>query len=159
MRKAAIFIGLLVSLIVCPTMLSAQEEAKPVILIYHGPKTGTQELQVYGEALADLIESDSRIGDQAEIVLVGDQDLMNTLLYFPQVKAVVIALTTWELKADRIVPSTQWYFNQGGGVVGLGNTSTRWSTRPGSAGTRSPARSGSSRHRDVTQTRPGISGG
>jgi hypothetical protein len=46
---------------------------------------------------------------------------MNTLLYFPQVKAVVIALTTWELKADRIVPSTQWYFNQGGGVVGLGN--------------------------------------
>jgi hypothetical protein len=58
---------------------------------------------------------------KAEIVLVGDQDLMNTLLYFPQVKAVVVYLTTWELNANRIVPSLLWYFNEGGGIVGIGN--------------------------------------
>lgn len=121
MRKAgAIIIGMLVCLMASPILL-AQEEAKPVILLYHGPKVGTQDLRVYGQALADLINSDSRMTDKAEIVLVGDQDLMNTLLYFPQVKCAVVALTTWELKADRIVPSLLWYFNEGGGVVGLGN--------------------------------------
>jgi hypothetical protein len=99
----------------------AQEEAKPVILLYHGPKVGEQDLRLFGEAIADVIESDSRMAGKAEIVLVGDQDLMNTLLYFPQVKCVVIALSTWELTADRIVPSTLWYFNEGGGIVGIGN--------------------------------------
>jgi hypothetical protein len=102
-------------------ILLAQEEAKPVILLYHGPKVGEQDLRDFGEALADVIESDSRMAGKAEIVLVGDKDLMNTLLYFPQVKCVVIALTTWELEANRIVPSTLWYFNEGGGIVGIGN--------------------------------------
>ncbi len=121
MRKTgAALIAMLACLMVSPILL-AQEEAKPVILLYHGPKVGDQDLRLYGEALADLIESDSRLSGKAEIVLVGDQDLMNTLLYFPQVKCVVIALTNWELSASRIVPSTSWYFNEGGGVVGLGN--------------------------------------
>jgi hypothetical protein len=102
-------------------VLLAQEEIKPVILIYHGPKVGDQDLRIYGEALADIIEEDERLAGKAEIVLVGNQDLMNTLLYFPQVKLAVIALTTWELQATRIVPSTLWYFNEGGAVVGLGN--------------------------------------
>ena len=121
MRKiAAGLIGMLACLMVSP-ILMAQEESKPVILLYHGPKVGEQDLREFGEALADVIESDSRMAGKAEIVLVGDQDLMNTLLYFPQVKCVVIALTTWELSASRIVPSTLWYFNEGGGVVGIGN--------------------------------------
>lgn len=106
---------------VCPVLLSAQEEVKPVILLYHGPKVGDQDLRIYGQALADVIDADSRMKDKAEIVLVGDQDLMNTLLYFPQVKCVVVALTTWELVADRIVPSLRWYFNEGGAIVGMGN--------------------------------------
>jgi len=122
MRKtAAVTIGIMAVLAVCPVLLSAQEEVKPVILLYHGPKVGDQDLRVYGEALAKVINEDSRMKDKAEIVLVGDQDLMNTLLYFPQVKCVVVALTTWELLADRIVPSIRWYFNQGGAIVGLGN--------------------------------------
>jgi len=121
MRKvAAGLIGMLACLLVSP-ILMAQEEAKPVILLYHGPKVGEQDLRLFGEAIADVIESDSRMAGKAEIVLVGDQDLMNTLLYFPQVKCVVIALSTWELTADRIVPSTLWYFNEGGGIVGIGN--------------------------------------
>jgi len=122
MRKtAAVTIGIMAALMVCPVLLSAQEEVKPVILLYHGPKVGDQDLRIYGEALAKVINDDSRMKDKAEIVLVGDQDLMNTLLYFPQVKCVVVALTTWELVADRIVPSLGWYFNQGGAIVGLGN--------------------------------------
>jgi hypothetical protein len=121
MRKiAAGLIGMLACLMVSP-ILMAQEDAKPVILLYHGPKVGEQDLRDLGEALADAIEADSRMAGKAEIVLVGDQDLMNTLLYFPQVKCVVMALTTWELSASRIVPSTLWYFNEGGGIVGIGN--------------------------------------
>jgi len=122
MRKtAAVTIGIMAALMVCPVLLSAQEEVKPVILLYHGPKVGDQDLRIYGQALAEVINADSRMKDKAEIVLVGDQDLMNTLLYFPQVKCVVVALTTWELVADRIVPSLAWYFNQGGAIVGMGN--------------------------------------
>jgi len=120
-KTRAVIVGIMASLMVCPALLSAQEEAKPVILLYHGPKTGEQDLRIYGEALARVINEDPRMKDKAEIVLVGDQDLMNTLLYFPQVKCVVVALTTWELKADRIVPSLLWYFNQGGAIVGMGN--------------------------------------
>ena len=120
LKPEAVMIGALIVLMACPVLI-AQDEAKPVILVYHGPKVGDQDLRLYGQALADVINSDPRLKDKADIVLVGDQDLMNTLLYFPQVKCVVMALTTWELTADRIVPSTLWYFNQGGGIVGLGN--------------------------------------
>lgn len=119
-RAGVIVIGILACLMFSPVLL-AQNEAKPVILLYHGPKVGDQDLRLYGQALADAINSDPRMKDKAEIVLVGDQDLMNTLLYFPQVKCAVVALTTWELHADRIVPSLLWYFNEGGAVVGLGN--------------------------------------
>ena len=120
LKPEAVMVGALIVLMACPVLI-AQDEAKPVILVYHGPKVGDQDLRLYGEAIADVINSDPRLKDKADIVLVGDQDLMNTLLYFPQVKCVVMALTTWELTADRIVPSTLWYFNQGGGIVGLGN--------------------------------------
>lgn len=121
MRKLGlVIIGMIVWSVVYPVVLG-QEDVKPVILLYHGPKKGDQELSVYGEALAELIEQDSRLQGEAEIVLVGDQDLMNTLLYFPQVKCVILALTTWELEAQRLVPSLEWYFNQGGSIVGLGN--------------------------------------
>lgn len=119
-KTAAAISALFVCSMLSPILL-AQEGSKPVILLYHGPKTGEQELRLYGEALAEVILEDPRLKDEAEVVLVGDQDLMNTLLYFPQVKCVVLALTTWELSASRIVPSTLWYFNEGGGVVGLGN--------------------------------------
>ncbi len=120
LKPEAVIVGVLVVLMACPVLI-AQDESKPVILLYHGPKVGEQDLHLYGQALADVINSDPRLKDKADIVLVGDQDLMNTLLYFPQVKCVVIALTTWELRATRIIDSTLWYFNQGGGIVGLGN--------------------------------------
>ncbi len=118
-KSGLLIIGMLAVVMVSPVLL-AQEE-KPVILIYHGPKKGDQDLSLYGEALQDLIEADSRLSGKAEIVLVGNQDLMNTLLYFPQVKCVVVALTTWELNAERMVPALEWYFNQGGSIVGMGS--------------------------------------
>ncbi len=118
-RKAAV-IGIMAALLACP-IISAQEEPKPVILLYHGPKVGNQDLRTYGEALASLINTDPRMKDKADIKLVGDPDLMKTLLHFPQVKCAIIALTTWESKDMTIIPSALWYFNQGGGLVGLGN--------------------------------------
>jgi len=90
-----------------------------VILIYHGPTAR------YGRALANLIGNDTRLPENVRIITVGDQDLMNTLVYCPQVKCVVIALTTWEKTATRMIPSLQWYFDQGGGIVGLGNVGKR----------------------------------
>lgn len=120
-RAGIAVVGFFIAIMACPSILSAQNESRPVILVYHGPKVGEQDLRAYGEAIADIIGSDPRMKDEAEIVLAGDQNLMNTLLSFPQVKCLVIALTNRAPDMGDFTESVLWYFNQGGGVVGLGN--------------------------------------
>ncbi len=91
----------------------SSEDAKPLILLYHGPTS------VYGQAVSDMIEADGRF-DEARILLTDDRDLMNTILYMPQVKSVVLLITQFDFDVGVMEPALRWYFKQGGGIVGIG---------------------------------------
>lgn len=114
-RTVAALFAVLVLLVTSSAPLAAVTgNPKPIVLLYHGPT------KQYGEALAALLNEDDRLRDAARVVLTDDQELMKTLLYFPQVKIAIIVATQYESNLQKMTTALRWFFSQGGGLVGLG---------------------------------------
>jgi len=87
------------------------------------------ETPEYGQRLAQLVEEDGRF--DAEVQVVESAEVLRVKMYFPNVKLVIVALSkTLNLG---IGPTLEWFFNQGGGLVGLGFSSHKVATLNASA--------------------------
>jgi hypothetical protein len=106
-RRALIIMVLTVLFI--PTVIG-QEQTKPLILIF-APKS-----PMYGNDLKRLIEEDDRI--DAEVQVLESSEIFRVKLYFPNVKMTIVTIQT---SLNQGIESVlEWYFSQGGGLIGLG---------------------------------------
>ncbi len=105
---------------ICAMLLLASvhgEGQSPIILIYCGP---TME---WGEALADIIRDTGQF--EAEIQLVDDRQIYETVVNFPRVQAVIVCpITRLQATLEDISDMTIAYFEDGGAVIGLGDACT-----------------------------------
>jgi len=86
-------------------------QSKPLLVIY------CPSAPNYGQELARLIQEDGRL--EAEIQTVGSLDIFKTMLYFPTVKAAIVTLPI-DNKQSGLDSALEWFFSQGGGLVGIG---------------------------------------
>lgn len=86
------------------------EPEKPLLIIYC-PTTPD-----YGKELQRLIEADGNV--DANILLLQDAEVFRIAVHFPNVRAVVVSLAL--SLSQSIGPSLEWFFSEGGGLVGLG---------------------------------------
>ena len=105
----------LIGLIAIPNCFGSVESIRPVIVVYSPGAPG------YGQALKVLIEEDGRF-DATVRVCESLQDF-DVTMYFPDVKVAVVTLST-DIKQD-LNQTLQWFFSQGGGLVGLGFAGSR----------------------------------
>ncbi len=83
---------------------------KPLILVYCDRQPG------YGRELARLLVDDRRI--DAEMVLLETEELFEAMIYHPYVKVIVVSLCRDESRG--FGDSINRFFEEGGGIVGLG---------------------------------------
>jgi len=103
---------LLIAAICLPSIRGLSDPAtRPLILIY------TPEQPGYGNALASMIAEDDRL--DADILVLQSQDLFRSMIYLPYVKVIVVSLFK-ENPPQEWGEDINWFFGQGGGVVGLG---------------------------------------
>ena len=106
-RKTLII--LILSMLFIPTVV-CQEQTKPLILIF-APKS-----PMYGNDLKRLIEEDDRI--DAEVQVFESSEIFRVKLFFPNVKMAIVTIQT---SLNQGIESVlEWYFSQGGGMIGLG---------------------------------------
>jgi len=86
------------------------EPGKPLLIIYC-PTTPE-----YGRELQRLVEADGKV--DADILLLQDAEVFRVAVHFPNVRAVVVSLAL--SLSQSIGPSLEWFFSEGGGLVGLG---------------------------------------
>lgn len=86
-------------------------QPKPLLVIYC-PSTPN-----YGQELARLIRQDGRM--EAEIQTVESLDIFKTMLYLPNVKVAIVTLPISN-KQSGLDSALEWFFSQGGGLVGIG---------------------------------------
>ena len=85
-------------------------EQTPLILIY------TPDAPGYGHELETLLREDGRMN--AEILVLESSELFKVAMHLPNVKVAVVAPS---LSMDRGIGDTlEWFFSQGGGLVGMG---------------------------------------
>lgn len=97
----------------CMAMAFCQEGAKPIILVYPGDSID------WGERLSELITQDGRF--DAEVQIVEERGVYETIVNFPRVEAVVICpLERERIAVGDISDLTAAYFLDGGAVVGIG---------------------------------------
>lgn len=113
----SMWFGVIAVLLLTTTCLSL-DDPKPLILIYSPGQPN------YGNELARIIRQDPRVDAQTLILESGD--LFETMIYFPQVKLIVVSLA--EERPQRFVESINWFFNQGGCILGLGFAGSYGST-------------------------------
>jgi len=109
--------GILIVLIISPCGWTAGP--RPILLIYCPAAPN------YGLELANLIQQDGRV--EAEVQTIQSLDLFRTMLYFPTVKAAVVTLPI-DTKQSGLDLALEWFFSQGGGLVGLGFAGSRAAT-------------------------------
>jgi hypothetical protein len=88
----------------------------PLIIVY------TPQAPGYGAELRRIVEE----GFDADVVTLTDPEIFRMAIHFPNVKAVVVSLLK-DLD-EGIGPSLEWFFSQGGGLVGLGFAGARLAT-------------------------------
>jgi hypothetical protein len=119
MRDALVLL-LILALITPICSCQAGASTTPVILIYSPNAPG------YGEALKRLIEEDERF-EEAKVRMCNNLEDLKVGIFFPDVKAAVITLASdvgQELNA-----TLQWFFGNGGGLIGMGFASTELVSR------------------------------
>jgi hypothetical protein len=89
---------------------AAEEGAKPILLIYSPKAPG------YGSELKRLVDEDPAI--DADVQVLESSDIFRVKAHFPNVKAMIIALSTG--LNENLGPTLEWFFNEGGGLIGLG---------------------------------------
>ncbi len=100
-----------------PTCMS-QGDDRPLILIY-SPKVRNYSLE-----LKRLIDEDPRV--DADVEVLETPQILRVKMYFPNVKMVIVALAT--SINEQLGPTLEWFFSQGGGLVGLGFAGMRVAT-------------------------------
>jgi hypothetical protein len=105
----------LIWFIVAPNCLGSVESARPSVVVYCPEAPG------YGQALKTLIEEDGRF--DATVRLCESLQDFDVTMFFPDVKVAVVALST-DINQD-LNQTLQWFFSQGGGLVGLGFAGSR----------------------------------
>jgi len=108
---------LLVVTLTSPVFVEAGDATQPVMLIYCPGAPG------YGQALRTIIEGDGRFSE-AKILVCEKLDELRVTAFFPDVKAIVLTLT--RDVGQELNSTLEWFFNNGGGVVGMGFASM-WS--------------------------------
>lgn len=100
------------------TYCSGSDDALPIVLIYSQGGLG------YGNELAEMVRSDPRL--DARVVVLSDPELFKSMIYFPYVKVVVGVFNADKDEAlgEHIIN----FFEDGGGVVGLGFAGWRSTT-------------------------------
>lgn len=118
MRGAVRFLLVLALILrALPVFAEAGSSTVPVMLIYcpAAPR--------YGQALRTIVEEDGRFSG-AKILVCGELDELRATAFFPDVKAIVLSLTR-DVGQD-LNSTLEWFFNNGGGIVGMGFASM-WS--------------------------------
>jgi len=102
--------------LVAPSLSS--DVPKPLMLVFCPGQPN------YGSELARLIDEDGRV--DAKILVLQTEELFEAMIYFPNVKAIIVSLAKEEPR--HFGKSIDWFFHQGGGVVGLGFAGSYGST-------------------------------
>ncbi len=119
MRKALIFL-LVLSLAIPICSCENGSPTTPAILIYSPKAPG------YGEALKRVIEEDGRF-DEARVRICDNLEDFKVGVFFPDVKAVVVTLTTDV--GQNLNATLEWFFGKGGGLIGMGFASSEVASR------------------------------
>jgi len=100
-----------------PVFVQGGDPTVPVILVYcpAAPR--------YGQALRTIIEEDGRFSE-ARVLVCEKLDELRATAFFPDVKAIVLSLT--RDVGQELNSTLEWFFNNGGGLVGMGFASM-WS--------------------------------
>ncbi len=93
-------------------------DPKPLVLVFCPGQPN------YGSELARLIDEDGRV--DARILVLETEELFEAMIHFPNVKAIIASLAKEEHRD--FGKSIDWFFHQGGGVVGLGFAGSYGST-------------------------------
>ncbi len=91
----------------------------PLVLIYSQGNRG------YGEELANIIRSDSRL--EAEVIVLSDPELFRAMIYFPYVKVLVGVFN--HDKDEGMGEHLKTFFDEGGGIIGMGFAGWQSTTR------------------------------
>jgi len=111
-------IALLLVLVLSQSLVAwAESSVAPVILIY------CPAAPLYGQALRTVIEEDGRFAE-ARVQVCQRLDEFRAAAFFPDVKAIVVSLAR-DVGQD-LNSTLEWFFNKGGGIVGMG-FATMWS--------------------------------
>ena len=100
------------------TLLATCHASGPLILVF------TPGQPAFGQELANIIREDGRL--DAEIVVLTNEALFEAMLYLPRLKLVIVSLAE-----DFPRPSwddMSWFFQEGGGMLGLGFAGSTTST-------------------------------
>ncbi len=98
------------------------DEVQPLVLVFTPEQTG------YGNQLATLIREYGTIDSQ--ILVIDSEDLFETMIHFPYVRVIVVSLAEDGMRDS--MESLNWFFNEGGGVVGLGFAGSSTASGPAS---------------------------
>lgn len=101
---------IILAVIALLSLQSCFSQVQPIVLIY---SPGAPD---YGHELEQLIVEDT--GVDADILVLEDPDLLKMLIHFPNIKAVVVPLAV--ASNEGIGPSLEWFFSEGGGLIGMG---------------------------------------
>jgi len=103
-------------LLLAPSCMAIEQ--KPLILIY------TPDAPGFGHELASILQEDGRM--DAQLMVVESSELFKLALSLSNVKAVVVA-PSLSLRRG-IDPALEWFFSQGGGLVGMGFAGAKQTT-------------------------------
>jgi len=109
---AGAFLLLMIPVTVCV------ERPKPLLLIFTPGQPG------FGDVLAEMIGNDGRI--DGNILVLHSEDLFEVMIRFPHVKLAVVSIAQEILIESS--KSMLWFFDDGGGLVGLGYAGSSGST-------------------------------
>ncbi len=109
MIQSAVVVPLALVLLLAQACVGNETE-KPLLIIYC-PTTPE-----YGQELQRLIEADGQV--DADILLLQDPEVFRLAVHFPTVRVVVVSLAL--SLSQNIGASLEWFFSEGGGLVGLG---------------------------------------
>jgi len=115
-RNFVVFLLLLVPLTL--SGVHGESGTQPLILIY------CQDEHEYGAELSKILQADTRM--DAETLVLSDPQLFRTMIYFPYVK-VIVAVFNHD-RNDGVNLDLETFFDEGGGLVGMGFAGWRSTT-------------------------------